>query len=53
MLARHQGSASQRTSCRDPEETRGFYEDFLGLRFASPFEIDEARALMTGMIAEN
>jgi catechol 2,3-dioxygenase-like lactoylglutathione lyase family enzyme len=25
--------------CRDSEETRGFYEDFLGLRFVSAFEI--------------
>ena len=31
--------------CRDSEETRGFYEDFLGLRFVSAFEIDEGRAL--------
>jgi hypothetical protein len=31
--------------CRDSEETRGFYEDFLGLRFVSAFEIDQARAL--------
>ena len=27
--------------CRDFEETRGFYEDFLGLRFVSAFPIDE------------
>ena len=27
------------------EETRGFYEDFLGLRFVSAFEIDEGRGL--------
>ena len=39
--------------CRDSEETRAFYEDFLGLRFVSAFEIDppgagdEARALHT------
>jgi catechol 2,3-dioxygenase-like lactoylglutathione lyase family enzyme len=25
--------------CRDSEETRGFYEDFLGLRFVSAFAI--------------
>ena len=31
--------------CRDSEETRGFYEDFLGLRFVSAFEIDEGRGL--------
>jgi catechol 2,3-dioxygenase-like lactoylglutathione lyase family enzyme len=31
--------------CRDSEETRGFYEDFLGLWFVSAFEIDEGRAL--------
>ena len=27
------------------EETRGFYEDFLGLRLVSAFEIDEGRGL--------
>jgi catechol 2,3-dioxygenase-like lactoylglutathione lyase family enzyme len=26
--------------CRDSEETRSFYEDFLGLRLVSAFEID-------------
>ena len=26
--------------CRDSEETRVFYEDFLGLRLVSAFEID-------------
>src|SRR6201995_5096540 len=31
--------------CRDSEETRGFYEDFLGLRFVSAFEIDGGRGL--------
>jgi catechol 2,3-dioxygenase-like lactoylglutathione lyase family enzyme len=31
--------------CRDSEETRGFYEDFLGLRFVSAFEIAEGRGL--------
>src|SRR5436305_1757616 len=31
--------------CRDSEETRSFYEDFLGLRFVSAFEIDEGRGL--------
>ena len=31
--------------CRDSEETRGFYEDFLGRRFVSAFEIDEGRGL--------
>jgi catechol 2,3-dioxygenase-like lactoylglutathione lyase family enzyme len=31
--------------CRDSEETRAFYEDFLGLRFVSAFEIDEGRGL--------
>jgi catechol 2,3-dioxygenase-like lactoylglutathione lyase family enzyme len=31
--------------CRDSEETRGFYEDFLGLRFVSAFEIDDGRGL--------
>jgi len=38
--------------CRDSEETRRFYEDFLGLRLVSAFEIDptagrETRALHT------
>ena len=33
--------------CRDSEETRGFYEDFLGLRLVSAFEINEGRALHT------
>jgi catechol 2,3-dioxygenase-like lactoylglutathione lyase family enzyme len=33
--------------CRDSEETRGFYEDFLGLRFITAFEIDGGRALHT------
>jgi catechol 2,3-dioxygenase-like lactoylglutathione lyase family enzyme len=28
--------------CRDSEETRVFYEDFLGLRFVSAFEIEPA-----------
>jgi catechol 2,3-dioxygenase-like lactoylglutathione lyase family enzyme len=26
---------------RDSEETRGFYEDFFGLRFVSAFELDK------------
>ena len=30
--------------CRDSEKTRGFYEDFLGLRLVSAFEIDEVNA---------
>ena len=33
--------------CRDSEETRAFYEDFLGLRLVSAFEIDGGRALHT------
>jgi catechol 2,3-dioxygenase-like lactoylglutathione lyase family enzyme len=33
--------------CRDSEETRAFYEDFLGLRMVSAFEINEGRALNT------
>ena len=33
--------------CRDSEETRAFYEDFLGLRMVSAFEISEGRALHT------
>jgi catechol 2,3-dioxygenase-like lactoylglutathione lyase family enzyme len=32
--------------CRDSEETRHFYEDFLGLPLAEAFEIDTARAGM-------
>ena len=33
--------------CRDSEETRAFYEDFLGLLLVSAFEIDEGHALHT------
>jgi catechol 2,3-dioxygenase-like lactoylglutathione lyase family enzyme len=33
--------------CRDSEETRSFYEDFLGLRLVSAFEIDQGRGLHT------
>ena len=33
--------------CRDSEETRAFYEDFLGLRMVSAFEINKGRALHT------
>jgi catechol 2,3-dioxygenase-like lactoylglutathione lyase family enzyme len=33
--------------CRDSEETRVFYEDFLGLPLVSAFEIAEGRALHT------
>jgi len=33
--------------CRDSEETRAFYEDFLGLRMVSAFEMNEDRALHT------
>ena len=33
--------------CRDSEETRAFYENFLGLRLVSAFEIDQGRALHT------
>ena len=40
-----QGSASQCVPLPDSGETRGFYEDFLGLRFVSAFEIDEGRGL--------
>jgi len=29
--------------CRDSEETRGFYEDFLGLPLADAFEISETK----------
>jgi catechol 2,3-dioxygenase-like lactoylglutathione lyase family enzyme len=31
--------------CRDSEETRGFYEDFLGLRFVSALEISSGQGL--------
>src|SRR5215472_17011824 len=33
--------------CRDSEETRSFYEDFLGLKLVSAFPIDDGRALHT------
>jgi catechol 2,3-dioxygenase-like lactoylglutathione lyase family enzyme len=33
--------------CRDSEETRAWYEDFLGLKLVSAFPIDEGRALHT------
>ena len=33
--------------CRDSEETRAWYEGFLGLPLVSAFEIDEGRALHT------
>jgi catechol 2,3-dioxygenase-like lactoylglutathione lyase family enzyme len=33
--------------CRDSEETRRFYEDFLGLKLVSAFPIAEGRALHT------
>ena len=33
--------------CRDSEETRVFYEDFLGLKLVSAFEIGEGHALHT------
>src|SRR5258705_13722269 len=33
--------------CRDSEETRVFYEDFLGLKLVSAFEIGEGRGLHT------
>jgi catechol 2,3-dioxygenase-like lactoylglutathione lyase family enzyme len=33
--------------CRDSEETRVWYEDFLGLKLVSAFPIDEGRALHT------
>ncbi|HYZ40377.1 MAG TPA: VOC family protein [Stellaceae bacterium] len=34
--------------CRDSEETRAFYEDFLGLRLVSAFEIDASAASPDG-----
>ena len=33
--------------CRDSEETRSFYEDFLGLELVSAFPINDGRALHT------
>jgi catechol 2,3-dioxygenase-like lactoylglutathione lyase family enzyme len=33
--------------CRDSEQTRRFYEDFLGLRLTSALEIDAGRGLHT------
>jgi catechol 2,3-dioxygenase-like lactoylglutathione lyase family enzyme len=33
--------------CRDSEETRAWYEEFLGLRFVSAFEIEGGHALHT------
>ena len=39
--------------CRDSEETRAFYEDFLGLRMVSAFEINEDRALHTFFEMDN
>src|SRR6266851_1173144 len=33
--------------CRDSEETRIFYEDFLGLKLVSAFEIDKGNGLHT------
>jgi len=33
--------------CRDSEETRIFYEDFLGLKLVSAFEIGEGMGLHT------
>ena len=33
--------------CRDSEETRAWYEDFLGLRFVSAFPIGDGHALHT------
>ena len=33
--------------CRDSEETRVFYEDFLGLKLVSAFEIGEGMGLHT------
>jgi catechol 2,3-dioxygenase-like lactoylglutathione lyase family enzyme len=40
-----QGLASQCIPLPGLGETRSFYEDFLGLRFVSAFEIDEGRGL--------
>ena len=39
--------------CRDSEETRAFYEDFLGLRMVSAFEMNEDRALRTFFEMDN
>jgi catechol 2,3-dioxygenase-like lactoylglutathione lyase family enzyme len=39
--------------CRDSEETRAFYEDFLGLGLVSAFKIQEGRALHTFFAMED
>src|SRR5207237_10283656 len=39
--------------CRDSEETRVFYEDFLGLKLVSAFDIGEGKALHTFFAMDN
>ena len=38
--------------CRDSEETRKFYEDFLGLRLAGALEIKETKTARTTNILQ-
>jgi catechol 2,3-dioxygenase-like lactoylglutathione lyase family enzyme len=46
-MTKIQGLYHNAYRCRDSEETRVFFEDFLGLPLVSAFEIDEGRALHT------
>jgi len=46
-MTKIQGLHHNAYRCRDSEETRVFYEEFLGLPLLSAFEIDEGRALHT------
>lgn len=46
-MTKIQGLHHNAYRCRDSEETRAWYEDFLGLPLVSAFEIAEGRALHT------
>ena len=46
-MTKIQGLHHNAYRCRDSEETRAWYEEFLGLPLVSAFEIDEGRALHT------
>ena len=46
-MTKIQGLHHNAYRCRDSEETRAWYEGFLGLPLVSAFEIDEGRALHT------
>ena len=46
-MTKIQGLHHNAYRCRDSEETRVFYEEFLGLPLLSAVEIDEGRALHT------